>query len=59
MIRTRKFALRQDPANSQAIVCHATQQNAAHNIAVDGLSKGSTPTKGHGLKVATGQKPGG
>ena len=39
MIRTLKFALRQDPANSQAIGYHATQQNAAYNHAVDVLNR--------------------
>ena len=39
MIRTLKFALRSDPANSQAIGYHATQQNAAYNHAVDVLNR--------------------
>ncbi len=34
MIRTMKFALRSDPANIRAIGYHATQQNAAYNVAV-------------------------
>ena len=39
MIRTLKFALRQDPANSRDIGYHATQQNAAYNHAVDVLNR--------------------
>ena len=39
MIRTLKFALRHDPANSRAIGYHATQQNAAYNHAVDVLNR--------------------
>ena len=39
MIRTMKFALRRDPANSRAIGYHATQQNAAYNVAVDVLNR--------------------
>lgn len=39
MIRTLKFALRHDPANSRAIGYHATQQNAAYNYAVDVLNR--------------------
>ncbi len=39
MIRTLKFALRHDPASSRAISCHATQQNAAYNHAVDVLNR--------------------
>ena len=39
MIRTLKFVLRSDPANSQAIGYHATQQNAAYNHAVDVLNR--------------------
>ena len=35
MIRTLKFALHYQPANSQAIGYYATQQNAAYNAAVD------------------------
>ena len=38
-IRTLKFALRYDPANSRAIGYHATQQNAAYNHAVDVLNR--------------------
>ena len=34
MIRTLKFALRNDLAESKAISYHATQQNAAYNLAV-------------------------
>ena len=39
MIRTLKFALRYDPANSWAIGYYATQQNAAYNAAVDVLNR--------------------
>ena len=39
MIRTLKFTIRHDPANSQAIGYHATQQNAAYNVAVDVLNR--------------------
>ena len=39
MIRTLKFALRRDRANSWAIGYHATQQNAAYNHAVDVLNR--------------------
>ena len=39
MIRTLKFALRHNPANSRAIGYHATQQNAAYNHAVDVLNR--------------------
>ena len=39
MIRTLKFALLRDPANSRAIGYHATQQNAAYNHAVDVLNR--------------------
>ena len=39
MIRTLKFALRSNPANSQAIGYHATQQSAAYNHAVDVLNR--------------------
>ena len=39
MIRTLRFALRYDPANSGAIGYHATQQNAAYNHAVDVLNR--------------------
>ena len=39
MIRTLKFALRYDRANSRAIGYHATQQNAAYNHAVDVLNR--------------------
>ena len=39
MIRTLKFALRYNPANSWAVGCYATQQNAAHNAAVDVLNR--------------------
>ena len=39
MIRTLKLALRYDPANSQAIGYHATQQNSAYNVAVDVLNR--------------------
>ena len=38
-IRTIKFALRRDPANSQAIAYCATQQNLAYNHAVDVLNR--------------------
>ncbi len=38
-IRTLKFPLRYDPANSRAIGYHATQQNAAYNHAVDVLNR--------------------
>ena len=38
-IRTLKFALHHDPANSWAIGYHATQQNAAYNHAVDALNR--------------------
>ena len=34
MIRTLRFALRHDPANSRAIGYYATQQNTAYNAAV-------------------------
>ena len=39
MIRTLKFALHHDPANSRAIGYQATQQNAAYNVAVDVLNR--------------------
>ena len=39
MIRTLKFALRYDPANSRAIGYYATQQNTAYNAAVDVLNR--------------------
>ena len=39
MIRTLKFALRYDPANSRSIGYCATQQNAAYNHAVDVLNR--------------------
>ena len=39
MIRTLKFAMRHDPANSQATGYHATQQNAAYNHAVGILNR--------------------
>ena len=39
MIRTLKFALRYDPAASQNIGYHTTQQNAAYNAAVDVLNQ--------------------
>ena len=39
MIRTLKFTLRRDPANSQAIGYYATQQNAAYNAAADVLNR--------------------
>ena len=39
MIRTLKFVLRYDPANSRAIGYYATQQNAAYNHAVDVLNR--------------------
>ena len=39
MIRTLKFALHYQPANSQAIGYYATQQNAAYNAAVDVLNR--------------------
>ena len=38
-IRTLKFALRHDPADSRAIGYHITQQNAAYNRAVDILNR--------------------
>ena len=38
-IRTLKFALRYDPATSQNIGYHATQQNAAYNAPVDVLNR--------------------
>ena len=38
-IRTLKFALRDDPANSRAIGYHAAQQNAAYHHAVDAVPK--------------------
>ena len=37
-IRTLKFALHRDRANSQAIGYYATQQNAAYNHCVDVLN---------------------
>ena len=39
MIRTLKFAVWRDPANSRAIGYHATQMNAAYNVAVDALNR--------------------
>ena len=39
MIRTLKFALRYNPANSWAVGCYATQQNVAYNAAVDVLNR--------------------
>ena len=39
MIRTLKFGRRYDPVNSRAIGYHATQQNAALNVAVDVLNR--------------------
>lgn len=39
MIRTLKFPMRHDPANSQAVGYHATQQNAAYNHGVDVLNR--------------------
>ena len=39
MIRTVKFALCRNPANSQTIGYYATQQNAAYNHAVDVLNR--------------------
>lgn len=50
MIRTLKFALRRDPANSQAIGYCATQQNAAYNHAVEVLKREPSLPKrsGHG-----------
>jgi transposase len=39
VIHTLKFALRYDPANSRAIGYHATQQNAAYNVAVAVLNR--------------------
>ena len=39
MIRTLKFALHYQPANSQTIGYYATQQNAAYNAAVDVLNQ--------------------
>ena len=39
MIRTLKFALRQNPDASRAIGYHATQLNAAYNVAVDVLNR--------------------
>ena len=38
-IRTLKYAVQRDPANSQAIGYHATQQNAAYNDAGDMLNR--------------------
>ena len=38
MIRTLKFAVQRDAANSQAIGYHATQMNAAYNVGVDVLN---------------------
>ena len=38
-IRTLKFAVQRDPANSSAIGYHATQMNAAYNVAVDVLNR--------------------
>ena len=38
-IRTLKFAIQRDPANSKAIGYHATQMNAAYNHAVDVLNR--------------------
>ena len=37
-IRTLKFAVQRDPANSKAIGYHATQMNAAYNVGVDVLN---------------------
>ena len=39
MIRTLKFALHYDPANSRVVSYHATQQNAAYNVAVAVLNR--------------------
>ena len=39
MIRTLKFGLRYDPVNSRSTGYHATQQNAAYNVAVDVLNR--------------------
>ena len=39
MLRTLKFAVQRDPANSQAIGYHAAQMNAAYNAAVDVLNR--------------------
>ena len=39
MIRTLKFALRHNAANSPAIGYYVTQQNAAYNAAVDVLNR--------------------
>ena len=38
-IRTLKFAIQRDTANSSAIGYHATQMNAAYNVAVDVLNR--------------------
>ena len=38
MFRTLNFAVQRDPANSRAIGYHATQMNAAHNVAGDMLN---------------------
>ena len=48
MIRTLKFTLCRDPANDRAIGYHATQQNAAYNIAVDVLNREPNPPKRSG-----------
>ncbi len=50
MIRTLKFTLRRDPANSQAIGYYATQQNAAYNAAVDVLNREPNLPKRSGSK---------
>ena len=39
MIRTLRFALRHDPANSRSVGYHATQQNAAYNHAADVINR--------------------
>ena len=38
-IRTLKFAIQSDPANSRAIGHHAKQMNAAYNAAIDVLNR--------------------
>ena len=50
MIRTLKFALRYEPANSRAIGYYATQQNAAYNHAVDVLNREPELPKRSGKK---------
>ena len=50
MIRTLKFTIRRDPANSQAIGYYATQQNAAYNAAVNVLNREPNLPKRSGSK---------